>query len=100
MSVVAAWPAPNLTNPETRGPINIVVGSVLVTLTTFVVTIRLISRRWISHGFGRDDLLMIAAWLPATAFTVGSIVSELTLGFNRHIWDMPPGQTTRNLKLA
>jgi hypothetical protein len=90
LSVVASWPAPNYKNPETRGPANVIVGSILLFLTALVVALRLYTRKCISYGFGWDDILIMVAWLPAAGFTIVAMVSEFVLGFNRHVWDVPP----------
>ncbi|KAJ9154891.1 Integral membrane protein [Pleurostoma richardsiae] len=100
LSTLASWPAPNYVDPETRGPANAIVISILLSSVTVLLGVRLYSRLWISHGFGVDDILIALAYVPATAFAIIGIVSEYSFGWNRHAWDLPTDLITPGLKLS
>ncbi|KAK6864777.1 hypothetical protein PG990_005785 [Apiospora arundinis] len=100
LSVIASWPKPNYDNPESQGPVGLGIGSAVLVLVTLVLLLRLYTRRWISKGFGLDDVLIICAYIPALAFTVIGIVGERKLGWGRHVWDIPPGDTSTSLKTS
>lgn len=60
-SVIASWPTPNYTHPETRGaalPISVLV---LYFLTAVALTVRLYGKIKISHIFRADDSLIVVA---------------------------------------
>ncbi|OAA55035.1 integral membrane protein [Niveomyces insectorum RCEF 264] len=97
--VLAAWPKPNYTNPETRGPVLVVVLSILLVVVTFVVGVRVYTRCCITHGFGFDDTLILLAFLPTTAFSIAGIVGSLHLQWNRHTWDVEPSLLALGLKM-
>ncbi|KAI0382987.1 integral membrane protein [Hypomontagnella monticulosa] len=99
-SVQASWPPPNYHDPETRGHLGMVVGVVLVILVTIILAIRLYTRKWLTRGFGLDDVFIIAAYFPATAFTIIGIAQEEGCHWNRHTWDVEPGLYVDGLKLA
>ncbi|KAK7970434.1 hypothetical protein PG996_001137 [Apiospora saccharicola] len=100
LSVIASWPRPNYVNPESQGPAGVGVGSTLIVLVTITLLLRLYTRRWISKGFGLDDILIACAYVPALAFTVIGIVGERKLGWGRHIWDVPSVDSVTSLKTS
>ncbi|KAK8138345.1 hypothetical protein PG984_001725 [Apiospora sp. TS-2023a] len=100
LSVIASWPKPDYVNPESQGPAGVGVGSALIVLVTITLLLRLYTRRWISKGFGLDDILIACAYVPALAFTIIGIVGERKLGWGRHIWDVPPGDSATSLKTS
>lgn len=63
---MAAWPEPNFTNPETRGPI--VVGLTVTTLVLVVIfsCARFYGRAVLRQSAGVDDWIMgvAAVWIP------------------------------------
>lgn len=61
MSEIYGWPAPNYTNPVTRGPGLVVAGAVLGTLGTLLVALRIYTRLRITSSFGGDDVLIMVA---------------------------------------
>ncbi len=63
LSILSSWPAPNYSDPETRGPATIVVLVVLLGIATIVLGIRIYARCRISNGFGLDDILIISAYV-------------------------------------
>ncbi|KAI1094437.1 integral membrane protein [Rostrohypoxylon terebratum] len=87
-SVSDSWPAPNYVNPETRGHLGMVVGILLAVIVTIILAIRLYSRKWLTQGFGLDDVFIMFAYLPATAYTIIGIVEEDKFQWNRHTWDL------------
>jgi hypothetical protein len=89
-TVVASWPKPNYIDPETRGPAAVAVIIALLGLVTILLGIRFYTRIVISKGFGLDDILIVAAYLPAVAFAAIGIYAFYQLGWNKHIWDVSP----------
>ncbi|KAK9782160.1 hypothetical protein SCARD494_13832 [Seiridium cardinale] len=88
-SILATWPIPNYDRPVTRGPGGKIVGVALTTFTTLVLAIRVYTRLRIVRSFGLDDILIITAFIPSLAFTVCGIYAEVSLGWDRHLWDVP-----------
>lgn len=62
-SVLVTWPRPNYENPPTRGEAGKVVATILTFLVTLVLGIRVYTRRFISKGFGLDDILILIAYV-------------------------------------
>lgn len=60
---ISTFPRPNYVNPETRGPSSIVIGIILVSLVTVIIGLRVFTRRFVSRGFGLDDILILAAYV-------------------------------------
>ncbi|KAL2111784.1 hypothetical protein VUR80DRAFT_9346 [Thermomyces stellatus] len=98
--VIAAWPAPNLANPERRGPAKTIVTVIFWAVAAAILVLRLYTRRYVSKHVGLDDLLVAAAFVPATAFSVVGIVVEYEFGWDRHIWDLSVEWITKGLQLS
>ncbi|CAK7215613.1 hypothetical protein SCUCBS95973_002534 [Sporothrix curviconia] len=97
---VLSWQTLHLTDTGTRGPAVLGLLSTLLGLTTLLVAVRIYTRWRITHGFGSDDVLILAAYTMATAFTAAGIAGELTLQWGRHVWDVLPGSVVPGLKLT
>ncbi|PKS10012.1 hypothetical protein jhhlp_004637 [Lomentospora prolificans] len=98
--VVAAWPAPNLVNPETRGPAKDIVTIMLWALVSGVLILRLYTRRYISQRIGWDDVLITVAYVTATTFLIVGIIIEHGYGWGKHIWDIPTEDVVSGLQLG
>lgn len=98
--VVAAWPAPNPTDPERRGSAKTIVTVILWVLVAAILSLRLYTRRYISKHLRWDDLLAAAAFVPATAFSVTALVVEHKFGWDRHVWDLRVEWITKGLQLS
>lgn len=61
MEVKASWPEPNYENPEYQGPQLLVVGIILLILSTAVVVLRIWVRLFMKNTAGWDDWLMVLA---------------------------------------
>jgi len=72
----------------TRDSSNIIFNSILFPIASILIGIRVYSRLRVSRGFGIDDCLIVAAVIPTAIFSVISLVLELQMGWNRHIWDV------------
>ncbi|RYC59125.1 hypothetical protein CHU98_g7078 [Xylaria longipes] len=81
IEVVASWPRPNYIDPESRAPVGKIIGSILLGLVTVILAIRLYSRKRLTNGFGLDDMFICLAYVPATAFTVAGISTQLIILF-------------------
>ncbi|KAI1771304.1 integral membrane protein [Hypoxylon cercidicola] len=99
-SIIDSWPKPNNNNPESRGHAGMTVGVLLTGLVTITLAIRLYARKWLTRGFGLDDVLILVAYWPATAFTIIGIVAEERLEWNRHTWDVEAKFEIPGLKLV
>ncbi|KAK2050698.1 integral membrane protein [Colletotrichum somersetense] len=100
VEVILSWPPPNYDNPETRGPANQIVALALLGIATVLLAIRIYARRYISNGFGWDDILIILASIPATAFVVLGVIASQKFGWGRHVWDMPAWMRTASLQVG
>lgn len=87
MEVKASWPEPNYENPEYQGPQLLIVGIILLILSTAVVVLRIWVRLFMKNTAGWDDWLMVLA----VAFIICSTVTAnlgTTYGWGHHIWDV------------
>ncbi|KAI0873364.1 hypothetical protein GGS24DRAFT_501857 [Hypoxylon argillaceum] len=99
IAVIASWPKPNYTNPQSRAPAGEVIGSMLLVLVTTILAIRLYSRRRLTNGFGLDDTLICLAYVPALAFTVTGIITQRVFQWGHHLWDVEPKLFSANILL-
>jgi hypothetical protein len=60
-AVVASWPKPNYENPKYQGPQLLIVGIVLLILSTVIVLLRIWVRLFMKNNAGWDDWLMVLA---------------------------------------
>ncbi|KAI0115758.1 hypothetical protein GGR51DRAFT_361794 [Nemania sp. FL0031] len=100
IEVVASWPKPNYLDPESRSTTGQIIGSILLVLVTIILAIRLYSRKRLTNGFGLDDTFICLAYVPAAAFTITGIITQETLQWSRHIWNVEPKFLSPNLLLA
>ncbi|KAL8370172.1 hypothetical protein RB595_000522 [Gaeumannomyces hyphopodioides] len=100
LSAVAAWPPANHVNPETLGPGNTILLSILQTLVTALIAIRLYTRVRMSTGCRLDDTLIVLAYIPTTGYAIGGIYQELVLKVDRHIWDFSAQNSEGAFKLG
>jgi hypothetical protein len=61
IDVLLTWPAPNYTNPVTRGNALVVVNYIFAVLAVITVALRLYTRAVIKRWFGIDDVFIILA---------------------------------------
>ncbi|KAK4668227.1 uncharacterized protein QC764_706060 [Podospora pseudoanserina] len=98
--ITASWPPSNNVDPETRGPNNIIVGLLLLSLAGVVLAIRIYTRVKISNGFGHDDVLICLAYVPAVAFVVLQAIGHFRLDTDRHTWDVRPELVMLSLQVG
>ncbi|DAA75748.1 TPA_exp: Integral membrane protein [Trichophyton benhamiae CBS 112371] len=99
--VLMSWPRPNYEHPkELRGPGLIILTAIFAPLTAAVVAIRLFTRIRISKSFGTDDILIVAAAIPAIACGVITVLGTIKYGWSRHVYDVPFDQLVLGLKLT
>ncbi|KAI1143954.1 integral membrane protein [Hypoxylon sp. FL0543] len=98
-SVLSSWPTPNYVNPDTRGHTGSIVGFLMAGLVTITLAIRLYARKCLTRGFGLDDVFIILAYFPATAFTIIGVIAEVQLQWNRHTWDVETNLIEPGLQL-
>jgi hypothetical protein len=99
-SVIASWPHPNFINPETRGNANIILNIVLYALLLFFIALRIFTRTHLRSSFGADDVFMLLALIPASAFFVISILADVKFLWVRHVYDIPVSHVTTGLKMV
>ncbi|KAF6844570.1 integral membrane protein [Colletotrichum musicola] len=98
--VILSWPPPRYDDPETRGPASEIVSLVLLSIASTIIIIRIYTRKWITKGFGWDDILVILAFIPATGFVVVGMISMDHYGWGRHVWDVPLDRFTGSLQMG
>jgi hypothetical protein len=107
--VVATWPPPNYTHPETQGPGLIIVELILMTIAWIFVGLRLYVRVGLMRKMDADDWLMVgAAVCPlypyprqdlmanppriqifGTGVAMSVVLAFLRYGWGIHVWDVP-----------
>lgn len=88
LKVYASWPAPNYVNPVTRGNELLITNIIFITLVTFSIVIRIISRLKQARP-GIDDVFIFIAYLFTIGLTIVVIMANSSYGWDRHIWDVP-----------
>ncbi|KAI1006645.1 hypothetical protein K3495_g1571 [Podosphaera aphanis] len=89
LQVLAAWGPGNFINPVTRGNGNVVLSIVLYILSVGVVTLRICTRAYLTAKFGVDDILILLALIPTSAFFVTSLLVDIRFHWMRHEHDIP-----------
>ncbi|KAL6836946.1 GPCR, PTH11-type [Trichoderma camerunense] len=89
---------PNFINPYDHMTENIALHTVLLTLTTLAVGMRLYTRLRITKAkLGVDDYFCIVSFLMIIAFS-GFMLKCYTKGIGRHMWNVPIQDVTEMLK--
>ncbi|KAA8571975.1 hypothetical protein EYC84_001916 [Monilinia fructicola] len=81
--VIASWPKPNYVDPETHGWENVILNVVLL-----------------RASFGADDVMILLAMVPTTAFFILSLLADLKFMWIRHQYDIPQSQVEFGLKMV
>ncbi|KAN0104447.1 hypothetical protein V8E51_010192 [Hyaloscypha variabilis] len=100
LSVIESWPAPNYINPETRGNANVILNIVLYSLLLFFISLRIFTRTYLRSSFGADDVFILLALIPATAFFVISVLADVKFLWIRHVYDIPLSHVVTGLKMV
>ncbi|KAF1816740.1 hypothetical protein P152DRAFT_135994 [Eremomyces bilateralis CBS 781.70] len=100
ISVAKSWPQPNYINPETRGWGLVILVVVLYFVTFLIFTARLWARLKIAKNAGLDDALISVAMVFVTGLAVGTCLGSRLYGFDRHVWDLKPGQGMQSRKMV
>ncbi|KAF2426494.1 hypothetical protein EJ08DRAFT_373359 [Tothia fuscella] len=82
--------SPNTINPVTRGHSFWGVSALFLSAATVCVAARLYHRIFVRHWFGRDDVLIIIAFLSTVAVTTSVSIANVHYDWDKHIWDMQP----------
>ncbi|PUU75231.1 hypothetical protein B9Z19DRAFT_923157, partial [Tuber borchii] len=90
--VYLSWPAPNYVDPETRGPMLVVVPAILVIISFLIVVLRLYTRFVLIKSVGADDWLIGVSTvsLKITLFAYSASWLAPRYGWGLHIWDNRP----------
>lgn len=89
LKIISSWPAPNYTNPVTRGSEFITANLLLLALVILTVSLRIYTRLSVSRYFGSDDILISLATLSTGVFNTLSMIVALKYDSDRHVWDVP-----------
>ncbi|KAF2713200.1 hypothetical protein K504DRAFT_517170 [Pleomassaria siparia CBS 279.74] len=88
---MAAWPAPNYVNPQTRRPLVLGIEIPLMILVIIFTAVRFYSRTVIIRALGMDDWFMLAASLILVATNIMTCISTLpAYQTGYHLWDLRP----------
>ncbi|KAB8301447.1 hypothetical protein EYC80_003313 [Monilinia laxa] len=98
--VVASWPKPNYINPETHGWENVILNVVLYTILCCFLVLRIWTRTRLRASFGADDVMILLAMVPTTAFFVLSLLADLKFMWTRHQYDIPLSHVEFGLKMV
>ncbi|KAI0548666.1 hypothetical protein F4679DRAFT_573986 [Xylaria curta] len=80
---------PNFIDPPSQRERNIALHTVLLSLITIFVSIRIYTRIWITKNkLGVEDYLCLTSYTLSILFS-GLTVKAYTYGIGRHIWDTP-----------
>ncbi|KAL4779849.1 hypothetical protein BJX76DRAFT_361400 [Aspergillus varians] len=89
LEMMASWPKPNYTNPRYQGSQLLVVGVVLLIVSSIMLGLRLWVRIQMKRSAGWDDSIMVAAILFIICSTVtANLGTKYGLGY--HVWDQRP----------
>ncbi|KAI1645356.1 uncharacterized protein F4817DRAFT_183682 [Daldinia loculata] len=100
ITVLTSRSTPNHPGPETKGHLGMTVGIILASVVTITLTIRLYTRKWLTRGFGLDDIFIILAYFPSTAFTLIGIITEEKLQRNHHNRNGESNLSTDSLQIV
>lgn len=95
LSVILTWPSPNYVDPETRGDASLIVNLVFILLVILAVALRFYCR--LSAGalrVGWDDAMIALALFFTIVLTAVVILADKRYGWNRHVYDISPGDIT------
>ncbi|KAK4174020.1 hypothetical protein QBC36DRAFT_348298 [Triangularia setosa] len=98
--IIASWPPPNHFDLETHGPANVIVRLLLLSLAGAVLAIRIYARLKISGGFGKDDVFICFAYVPAVTFVILQAIGHFKLDTDRHTWDVRLELVTLSLQVG
>ncbi|SMY24383.1 unnamed protein product [Zymoseptoria tritici ST99CH_1A5] len=91
LDVLLAWPSPNYENSKTRGEALLVLLIIFSILVVAAVIARFYSRIVVKKWYGLDDTMIALALLFTLGMNTSVILANRRYGWNRHIWDIQPG---------
>ncbi|PQE28968.1 integral membrane protein [Rutstroemia sp. NJR-2017a BBW] len=98
--VLASWPKPNYIDPVTHGYGNVIMNIVLYWILCMFLSLRIWTRTRLRASFGADDVMILLAMVPTTAFFVLSLLADLKFMWTRHQYDIPVTQVEFGLKMV
>ncbi|KAL5380616.1 hypothetical protein DPSP01_007680 [Paraphaeosphaeria sporulosa] len=98
--VLLSWPAPNYTDPVTRGNTLVIVNVVLISFTVMLVAARLYTRLCVKVWFGLDDVFIFLALIFAGGLTAAVLLANQHYGWDRHVYDIPLTKLKPTLQIA
>lgn len=101
LDVLITWPVGNYLHPsEVRGPAVLILTLSFVPTLLILIILRTYTRLRLTRSFGPDDIAIVASAFPTLGCAVITMLAVLYYGWNRHVWDNPPDQLVRALKLS
>ncbi|KAH9990892.1 hypothetical protein F4779DRAFT_637786 [Xylariaceae sp. FL0662B] len=88
---------PDFDSPDNYKRRNIILHSVVLSMTTIVILVRLYTRSFIRKNVGVDDWLAVLSWALALEFSI-SIAYATVWGFGMHIYDIRASDILNTLK--
>jgi len=84
LSVLKSWPKPNYIDPITRGNGNVILNVALYTVLFCFIGLRIFTRAHLKRIFGADDVFILLAMIPTTAFFIISVLAHTKFLWIRH----------------
>jgi len=88
-SVMASWPAPNTTNPQSQGNGLLAMQLVLVIIVVLVVSLRIYTALFLNRSFRIGDWMLIPATVFYIGLTIAASLGTTHYGWGKHAWDVP-----------
>ncbi|CAI0642199.1 unnamed protein product [Colletotrichum noveboracense] len=100
ISVILAWPRPNYTNPETKGPGLMIIELVFLLMALTCLGLRMYVRLFMIRKTWWDDWLMVGAMIFCIGVTICVILATELYGWNLHVWDVPLSEIRQSRQIS
>ncbi|WXC66746.1 hypothetical protein SNK03_012526 [Fusarium graminearum] len=90
LDVIQTWPRPQFDAPFTNAPVGTAVSIFLMVVVTIILGIRIYTRKYITRGFGPDDILIIFAYIPCLGFSINGLIAQKHYGWGKDLWNVHP----------
>ncbi|KAH6966704.1 integral membrane protein [Fusarium venenatum] len=90
LDVVLSWPPPDYDAPFKNAPAGISISVFLMVIVTAILGIRIYTRKYITRGFGPDDILIIFAYIPCLGFSISGMIAQVYYGWGKDLWNVRP----------
>ncbi|KAF9877481.1 hypothetical protein CkaCkLH20_05181 [Colletotrichum karsti] len=100
LNVTSAWPQPNYTNPEHRGPGLLIVELLTLSIALTCLGLRMYVRLVKIRLTWWDDWMMVGAAVFCIGVTMCVILATELYGWSIHIWDVPSRKITQSRQVS